>query len=111
MSAEAGLLSQCWRDVVMTTTWPRYRNIEPDDCAPCNYSTYHQEYPSETYPRPGHCCQLDQQEQAPVLPHKSKSAKREQREREREREHRERERDKDHRQRSQFRFVLHSSLG
>ena len=111
----------------MTTTWPRYRNIESDDCGQCSYSPYQHScggqqaldqyrgghgglggYPSDTYPRPGHpCCQVEvdgghreqylQQQQQ--LPVKSsKSEKRERREREREQRDREqKDRDKEHR--------------
>ena len=103
----------------MTTTWPRYRtNCEyiGDEGQQCGYTFQHsceqhvehegrtvQPYPSETFPRPGHC-HSDQaaSEQAPALPVKSKSAKRDRdRDRDRERghgEHRDREhRDKEHR--------------
>ena len=117
----------------MTTTWPRYRNIESDDCGQCSYSQYqphscgtgHQQplgqpgghggYPSDTYPRQGpQCCQVEvtrghqghHQEQYnhhQQLP--SKSSKSEKRERrEREREHREREhRDREKEQRREQR--------
>ena len=104
----------------MTTTWPRYRtNCEfiGDEGQQCGYTFQHscdqhiehegravQPYPSETFPRPGHCHpeSLPASEQAPALPVKSKSAKRD-RDRDRDRshgEHRE-HRDKEHRSRSQ----------
>ena len=111
----------------MTTTWPRYRtNCEfiGDEGQQCGYSFQHsceqhiehegravQAYPSETFPRPGHCHSETvpgpASEQAPALPVKSKSAKRDRdRDRDRERghgEHREHKehREKEHRSRTQ----------
>ena len=117
----------------MTTTWPRYRNIESDDCGQCSYSQYqhscggqqqalgHGGYPSDTYPRQGpQCCQVEvtrghqghhqdqyPQHQQQQLPNKSsKSEKRERREREREhreREHRDREKEQRREQRERER--------